>query len=275
MEPDCNFEHDPCLKAICQIDTSHSKKLIQAFKDWDKIDSNPWSVIRAENGDCPNCSDSINPRGAQACHLPLEEKCKGIKAEINMQDVIMIDAQPTCQPGTGLIYKDSAKPTSCMKTKQNCHNYQDIINQQDNNNECQNECHEDPSGNCYKDSSARDLSHGIVRIPAGQQNSITWCQNYCFEKGYIYSANQYSVECFCGNTFGKYGLAENQENCNRKCQDLEGNNCGGTWHQNIYLAESREAVNGGTSTGTCQPGCVCPEDKPIWDGDLNKCVSDC
>ena len=98
----------------------------------------------------------------------------------------------------------------------------------------------DPNGKCFIDSRDRDLPF-YQRIPDNTENSITWCRNYCNENNYLFAGVQYSIQCFCGNSYGKHGLAEDQGQCSYKCRDTSNNaeqtnNCGGFWRMNIYLA---------------------------------------
>ena len=46
---------------------------------------------------------------------------------------------------------------------------------------------------------------------------------------------QNAIECLCGNSYGKHGLASDQNTCNYKCKDNQ-NICGGAYRNNIYLA---------------------------------------
>jgi plastocyanin len=95
----------------------------------------------------------------------------------------------------------------------------------------------DPQGRCYIDSRNRDLSHRAPNIPNNAADSIQYCLDSCKERGYLYAATQYTFECFCDNEFGKYGEAPLDE-CNRNCRDGSGRKCGGSWRQNVYLADS-------------------------------------
>ncbi|MGA1862011.1 choice-of-anchor C family protein [Deferribacter thermophilus] len=89
---------------------------------------------------------------------------------------------------------------------------------------------------CYKDQgdpqglTGRDLNGFIFH-----SNNMTpqMCINLCAQKGFKYAGVQYSSYCFCGNSYGKYGVANN---CNMKCSGDQNQICGGTWANSIYLA---------------------------------------
>ncbi|OAG27282.1 WSC domain-containing protein [Thermodesulfatator autotrophicus] len=57
------------------------------------------------------------------------------------------------------------------------------------------------------------------------------CMRECARRGYRYAGVQYSSQCFCGNSYGKYGPAIN---CNMKCTGDENQICGGNWANSIY-----------------------------------------
>lgn len=54
---------------------------------------------------------------------------------------------------------------------------------------------------CYKDESSRDLPHQL----ASHGLSIDKCREKCTDAGYKYSGRQYDGQCFCGDSYGKYG----------------------------------------------------------------------
>ena len=69
---------------------------------------------------------------------------------------------------------------------------------------------------------------------------MEYCKEHCKSQGYSYAGVQYGKECWCGNSFGKHGLAGNQNECNKKCSDKAQSTCGGTWRANIYLTAKPE-----------------------------------
>lgn len=87
---------------------------------------------------------------------------------------------------------------------------------------------------CYKDSgdpngtAGRDLN-GLKIY--GNDMTVEKCIKICAEKGFRYAGLQYSAHCFCGNSYGKLGKANN---CNMKCAGDYNQVCGGTWANSVY-----------------------------------------
>ena len=50
-------------------------------------------------------------------------------------------------------------------------------------------------------------------------------------KGFHYAATQYRTQCFCGNSYDKYGAADN---CDVKCAGDQSQTCGGGWANQVY-----------------------------------------
>merc|ERR1712174_30615 len=66
-----------------------------------------------------------------------------------------------------------------------------------------------------------------------------WCKTQCANSGFDYFGLQAGRQCFCGNSFGKYGRVDDSA-CNRKCHNPEDDidyKCGGNWLNNVYLTE--------------------------------------
>ena len=76
---------------------------------------------------------------------------------------------------------------------------------------------------CYQDSSPRDLSMGYTYL-----NSVYNCAVFC--NGYLYFGTQNNGACFCGNTYGLYGILPDSacgcsgSNC-ITCMSTGGKNC--------------------------------------------------
>lgn len=51
--------------------------------------------------------------------------------------------------------------------------------------------------------------------------------------GYQYAGTQYSSECWCGNSYGLYGVKPTNE-CNMPCAGNEGEMCGGANRNSVY-----------------------------------------
>jgi hypothetical protein len=87
------------------------------------------------------------------------------------------------------------------------------------------------SGNyvgCYTDEKTRDLTDEAVS--AGSM-SVETCVADCGKAGYAYAGVQYGKQCFCGNTYGKYGTSTS---CNMTCSGDSAETCGGSYANSIY-----------------------------------------
>lgn len=84
---------------------------------------------------------------------------------------------------------------------------------------------------CFKDDSKRDLDgHNFY-----DRNMTTeLCVSTCRAKNFSHAGTQYASYCFCGNTFGKFGAANN---CNAKCTGNRDETCGGTWANTVYKVD--------------------------------------
>ncbi|NPV04172.1 MAG: hypothetical protein HPY67_05500 [Syntrophaceae bacterium] len=81
---------------------------------------------------------------------------------------------------------------------------------------------------CFKDTWTRDLSVFMTSNPGMTTEK---CVSLCREKGTAYAATQYGQQCFCGNTYGKYGPATN---CDMKCAGNPAEICGGNFANSVY-----------------------------------------
>jgi len=81
---------------------------------------------------------------------------------------------------------------------------------------------------CFKDEGVRDLSG-----PSLSSGTMTTeqCISTCAEKGFSYAGTQIGSACFCGNSYGKYGSANN---CNMKCAGNPNQTCGGAAANCVY-----------------------------------------
>uniref|UniRef100_A0A1I8HTR8 WSC domain-containing protein n=1 Tax=Macrostomum lignano TaxID=282301 RepID=A0A1I8HTR8_9PLAT len=90
---------------------------------------------------------------------------------------------------------------------------------------------------CYKDQAVRDLTER----PMVGKMSINRCRKLCRELGYKYAGVQYSNQCWCGNSYGRYGkVAESY--CNLKCTGHKDQICGGALYNHIYESGKPEFV---------------------------------
>lgn len=80
---------------------------------------------------------------------------------------------------------------------------------------------------CFKDTNDFDVKGYLER---SQQNTPQRCISICKQKGFRYAGLQYSESCLCGNSYGKYGPANN---CNMKCTGGP-MMCGGYSSNHVY-----------------------------------------
>jgi hypothetical protein len=57
------------------------------------------------------------------------------------------------------------------------------------------------------------------------------CIAICRGQGFAYAAVQYATECFCGNSYGHNGMADN---CNMPCGGNPSEMCGGLLANSVY-----------------------------------------
>ena len=87
---------------------------------------------------------------------------------------------------------------------------------------------------CFKDGGAifgtegRDLS-GYTYM--SRKLTVKLCVERCRSKGFRYAGTQWMDHCFCGNTYGKFGPADN---CNLRCRGNPSDFCGGGWANSVF-----------------------------------------
>jgi len=81
---------------------------------------------------------------------------------------------------------------------------------------------------CYVDNQVRDLS--VLASAGSNAMTIEYCAQLC--SGYTYFGVQDGNQCFCGNSYGAYGVSSG--GCNMACAGNSGENCGGGWANNIF-----------------------------------------
>ena len=89
---------------------------------------------------------------------------------------------------------------------------------------------------CYKDNQdgpqnhvhlgGRDLSGNLLN-----SNSMTVEKCISFCNGFTYAGIEVGSWCFCGNSYGKYGVATN---CTYSCAGNASQECGGYWANSVY-----------------------------------------
>ena len=91
---------------------------------------------------------------------------------------------------------------------------------------------------CFEDREQRDLP---FQAPENDDNGDRigylpeTCTQFCRENKYEYAGVQVGWQCFCGNSYGKYG-EEPASACDRPCSDdSEPSRCGGSWANSIFM----------------------------------------
>jgi hypothetical protein len=94
---------------------------------------------------------------------------------------------------------------------------------------------------CYKDIQPFDLDG---YLEAGSTTTPERCIATCRAKGFPYAGLQDGKSCLCGNSYGRYGTADN---CNKNCTGDSSKICGGFSANSIY-------ATGVSITGGRRPG---------------------
>ncbi|EDO36331.1 predicted protein [Nematostella vectensis] len=87
---------------------------------------------------------------------------------------------------------------------------------------------------CYRDSQDRDLGaaydglHGLT--PA---KCIAWCA----DKGFLFAGAQNGGQCFCDNSYGKWGK-RSESSCHSSCNGDRRLKCGGVWSNSVFKVAS-------------------------------------
>ncbi|PAA55829.1 hypothetical protein BOX15_Mlig029288g1 [Macrostomum lignano] len=89
---------------------------------------------------------------------------------------------------------------------------------------------------CFVDKEKRDLPvlGGSGHMYAGK------CDRLCRNRNYRYFGLQHSKECWCGNSYGKYGARQSSE-CRMRCSGNRGSYCGSSWRNSIYATTKPRA----------------------------------
>ncbi len=94
---------------------------------------------------------------------------------------------------------------------------------------------------CFKDkgdaSNLKNLTNRDLNGTHLSKNNMTVrdCRFECGRKGFKYAGLQYSSQCYCGNSYGKYGKLKDQ-NCSSLCCGNPTKICGGSWANSVYKA---------------------------------------
>ncbi len=92
-----------------------------------------------------------------------------------------------------------------------------------------------PGGNtlflgCYIDKPDRDVQGHFF---SDSRMTTQLCINTCRTKGYRIASTQFASQCFCGNTYGRYGKVAKSQ-CNYDCAGNANEKCGASWRNSVY-----------------------------------------
>eukprot|EP00941_MAST-03F_sp_MAST-3F-sp1_P001215 g1215.t1 len=134
---------------------------------------------------------------------------------------------------------------------------------------------------CYVDRRLRDLSKLV-----GHKHNRDSCVKLCRKEGYLYAGLQWYGQCFCGDTYGRYEKATNEDECNTPCaagESYGGERCGGRWRNSIYKVTGfPEIKNIAVTPENCsagslmKPGTICDyscDTNFTLEGDLPTCTA--
>lgn len=91
---------------------------------------------------------------------------------------------------------------------------------------------------CFKDAPERDLVRDTYMIT--NEMTVEMCLAHCKQGNYEYAAVQAGNQCFCGNSYGRYGPSNA---CTLKCLGNQGQNCGGDYANDVYSVSGRVVSN--------------------------------
>ncbi len=112
-----------------------------------------------------------------------------------------------------------------------------LLSSKESNKKPQNKTEKSQYIGCFKDKgdprglAGRDLNGFILQ---SDKMNPQMCIRICKDKGFGYAAVQYGKFCFCRNSYGRYGKADN---CNMVCAGDSTKICGGTWANSVYKAD--------------------------------------
>jgi hypothetical protein len=123
---------------------------------------------------------------------------------------------------------------------------------------------------CFADEANRDMPY--VAFGGSVPLSVEACVSACAGAGYEYAGAQFGTQCFCGNSYGKYGGASD---CNVPCTDQTAHApystpggqeiCGGAWANSVYKAigGDRPVYNGSQFFAAVNA---------VWQDAYNECI---
>jgi hypothetical protein len=107
---------------------------------------------------------------------------------------------------------------------------------------------------CFRDQGdpsglrGRDLDGAISH---SAQMTGARCVSECANRGFAYAGTQYGSYCFCGNSYGRFGAANN---CDSRCAGNNSEICGGGWANTVYSTGAGSRAKPGGNA--CEEGCL-------------------
>jgi len=92
----------------------------------------------------------------------------------------------------------------------------------------------------YAFANGRDLNKDSKKIAKATHEA---CNDFCKKKNYLYAGLQSGSECYCGDSYGKYGKVEDRF-CDKPCQGNNKQRCGGNWRNTILKVGDKPVVIG-------------------------------
>ena len=104
---------------------------------------------------------------------------------------------------------------------------------------------------CYIDSIPHDLTGYSF---TSDRMTPELCVSTCRRHGFKYAALEFSINCRCGNSYGIYGKAPSNIECNYRCSGNSNEICGGYWRESVYSTRRYQSVSSTVEWNTDRPG---------------------
>uniref|UniRef100_A0A1I8G3G0 WSC domain-containing protein n=1 Tax=Macrostomum lignano TaxID=282301 RepID=A0A1I8G3G0_9PLAT len=63
--------------------------------------------------------------------------------------------------------------------------------------------------------------------------TVEFCGGFCSLGGFPYFGVQDKMQCFCGSSYGRFGIS-NEADCNYPCSGNSSQVCGGRWRNSVF-----------------------------------------